>query len=244
MKLLMILFIVPYFLFAQGERPEEEKGKRKGPFKGDMFKDREAKMERVQKMLEHKNPEKYAALMKLREDSPEKFREEMRKVLREFSEKLGRMKPYGGPYGAGGGERHWLREMSEKNPEKYAALMKLREDSPEKFRAQIAKEFSSRMKKRPMMDPKMQEAIHEATKSYHEAPEDQKDAAKSTLRKLMLESFEQDLKHRRQMADRLEKHLSEVKAQIEAREKNADSVIEERMNFLLEKTSGKKPKKP
>ena len=184
MKLLMILFIVPYFLFAQGERPEEEKGKRKGPFKGDMFKDREAKMERVQKMLEHKNPEKYAA------------------------------------------------------------LMKLREDSPEKFRAQIAKEFSSRMKKRPMMDPKMQEAIHEATKSYHEAPEDQKDAAKSTLRKLMLESFEQDLKHRRQMADRLEKHLSEVKAQIEAREKNADSVIEERMNFLLEKTSGKKPKKP
>ena len=88
MKLLMILFIVPYFLFAQGERPEEEKGKEKGPFKGDMFKDREAKMERVQKVLEHKNPEKYAELKKLKEENQRSFVRKCVKYCANFQKNL------------------------------------------------------------------------------------------------------------------------------------------------------------
>ena len=239
MKFCLVLLLLPFILCAQGEGPSEGKRK-KGPFKGDMFKDREAKMERMRNMIKERDPERFAELEKLKQEAPEKFREEMRKSVREFAEKFGKGKPPHGP----GGDRHWLREMSEKDPEKYAELMKLREEDPQKFRERLGDEFSSRMKKRPMMDSKTLDEIRVATSAYHAASADQKESAKANLRSLLQTSFENDLKSRREMAEKLEKHLSEVKAQIEAREKKSDSVIDERLNFLLEKTSGKKHKKP
>ena len=118
--------------------------------------------------------------------------------------------------------------------------MQLRKDNPEKFREQLAKEFSNRMKKRSPMDPKSMEAIKSAVRQYHEADDGQKEAAKENLRKLLEDSFEKDLNHRREMAERLEKHLAEVKRQIEEREKQSQSVVEDRLNFLINKSSTSK----
>ena len=116
MKILFTFLLFPFLLLAQDEKPEEPlERKKQGPFKGGMFKDREARFERLKKIIQEKHPDRYEELMKLKEEDPERFKEEMRKTMKELSEKFGKMKPpMGGMHGKPGGERHWLRDMSEK----------------------------------------------------------------------------------------------------------------------------------
>ena len=49
----------------------------------------------------------------------------------------------------------------------------------------------------------------------------------------MEESFDKDLKKRIEMAEKLETHLKEVKSQIEDRESKKDSLINDKLEYLL-----------
>ena len=238
MRYLLLLFIIPLVSVAQDQPQADGEESRKPPFRVDKFKDREVRMERLKAILKEKHPERFAELEKLKQESPEKFRQEMRRIMLEMPEKFGKFKGgHASKYDKPGADRLWLREMSDKNPEKFKELMSLRQGNPQKFREEMAKEFLNRMKKRPMFYKEHMQAIKTATQNFHNASDDQKEAAKADLRKILQESFEKDLNHRREMAERLEKHLSTIKKQIAQREKNSESVVDERLEMLLKKTS-------
>jgi len=226
--ILLTILLSSTLVFAQDNTekdPERKKGPRGADFKGDRKFDR---MRMMNERFKKENPEKFAELEKLRKENPEEFR----KKLREHMQK--RMSE--GMKKGMGGERHWLHTMKEKDPKKYEELMKLRESDPAAFRQKMVQEFSSRYKhKHDGHHDKSRKEIGEILNKYNESnSEEEKAVLKKQLREKMEESFDLDLKKRIEMAEKLETHLKTVKSQIEEREAKKSSLIDEKVEYLIQ----------
>lgn len=237
----LTLILSSTLVFAEdgdkGKGKDRDKKKQRGiDFDGDRKFDR---MKMMSERFKKENPEKYKELEELKESNPEEFRRQMRELIQK---KIGdHMKK-----GRTMGDRHWLYEMKEKNPEKYEELMKMRESDPEAFRQKMVQEFSQRYHHKGKHDDSCRKEIGEILKKYNaSASEDEKASLKKQLRAKMEESFHNDLKKRIEMAEKLETHLKEVKTQIEDRESKKDSLIDEKVEYLIKgkfhKGAGRKP---
>ena len=230
MKNILIFLTVLFtstLLIAQDDKPKDSDRKRdRGAPRGADFKG-DRKFDRFKMMndrFKKENPEKFAELEKLRKENPEEYRKQLRTLMQ---------KKMGEHMKKGMGERHWLHVMKEKDPEKYEELMKMRESDPEAFRKKMVQEFSERFKKRPDQGDQCRKEIGEILKKYNSSSDDEKVSLKKQLREKLEESFENDLKKSIEMAEKLEVHLKEVKARIEAKEAKKDSLIDEKVEYLI-----------
>ncbi|MCM8526495.1 MAG: hypothetical protein NE327_08270 [Lentisphaeraceae bacterium] len=220
--ILITLAFMPTIAFAQdkeGDKGEEKRYKRDGDRKFD-------RMRIMTERFKQENPEKFKELEELKESNPEEFRRQVRELIKKkMSEHMM----------SGKGERHWLYEMKEKNPEKYEELMKLRESDPEAFRQKMVQEFSQRYRHRGDRDDPIRKEIGEILKKYKDASsEEEKSELKEQLRAKLEESFDKDQKKRLEMAAKLEGHLKEVKSQIEERESKKSSIIDGKVEYLIQ----------
>ena len=225
--LLFLTFILSTsLLIAQEDGDKDGDRKRdRGPrgegFKGDRKFDR---LRMMNERFKKENPEKYAEMEKLRKENPDEYRRQIRDLIQ---------KKMGEHMKRGKGDRHWLYELKEKNPEKYEELMKMRESDPEGFRKKMVQEFSQRFKGRHDQNDKTRKEIFEIVKKYQNASDEEKAVLKKKLREKMEESFDADIKKRIEMAEKLEAHLNTVKTQIEEREAKKSSLIDEKVEYLI-----------
>ena len=224
--IIMTLIFSSTLALAQDDGEKESDRRRDRAFRADGFKG-DRKFDRLKIMSERfkkENPEKFKELEELKKENPEEYRRQVRELIQKrMSEHMKR----------GMGDRHWLHEMKEKNPEKYEELMKMRESDPEGFRRKMVQEFSQRFKHKSDHNDKCRKEIGEIMKKYHSASEEEKVELKKQLREKMEESFDADIKRRIEMAEKLETHLKDVKAQIEEREAKKSSLIDEKVEYLI-----------
>lgn len=221
--IILTLIFTSTLLFAQedGDKDSDKKRDRGLRTEGDRKFDRHKMMN---DRFKRENPEKFKELEELKKSNPEEYRRQLREhIQKKMSEQMKR----------GMGDRHWLYEMKEKNPEKYEELMKMRESDPEGFRRKMVQEFSERFKNRSDHDDNCRKEIGEILKKYGAASEEEKVSLKKQLKEKLEESFDADLKKRMEMAEKLEVHLKEVKAQIEEKEAKKDSIIAEKVEYLI-----------
>ena len=231
MKNILIFLTVLFtstLLIAQDDRPKDSDRKRdRGPkgadFKGDRKFDR---FKMMNDRFKKENPEKYAELEKLRKENPEEYRNQLRALMQ---------KNMGEHMKKSMGERHWLHSLKERDPKKYEEIMKLRESDPAAFRQKMVQEFSNRFKKKgDHQNDDCRKEIGEILKKYNATEsEEEKASLKKQLKEKMEESFDNDLKKRMEMAEKLEVHLKEVKTQIEEREAKKSSLIDEKVEYLI-----------
>ncbi|MCM8540803.1 MAG: hypothetical protein NE328_11060 [Lentisphaeraceae bacterium] len=231
MKNILILLILAFtstLTFAQtedGDKDKDKRFKRDGDFKGDRKFDR---MKFFLEKFKKENPEKFKELEALKESDPEAFRSQIRELIqKKMTEHM--------MNNEGKGDRHWLHDMKEKNPEKYDELMKLRETDPEAFRQKMVQEFSQRFKRRGDHDENTRNEIRVILSKYNEASsEEEKAELKQALRAKLEESFDKDQKKRMEMAEKIEAHLNEVKTQIKERESKKSSYIDKKVEYLIQ----------
>ncbi len=224
--IIMTLIFISTLALAQDDGEKDNDRRRDRASRGDGFKG-DRKFDRMKMMSERfkkENPEKYKELEELKKSDPEEYRRQVRELIqKKMSAHMKR----------GMGDRHWLHEMKEKNPQKYEELMKMRESDPEGFRKKMVQEFSQRFKHRSDHGDKSRKEIGEIMKKYHAASDEEKVELKKQLREKMEESFDADIKKRIEMAEKLEVHLKEVKSQIEEREAKKSTLIDEKVEYLI-----------
>ena len=197
----------------------------KPPVEGDRA--RFDKMKMMMERFKKENPGKAKELEELRESNPEEFRRRVRELI---FQKMGDHDR--GDHDRGG---HWLNEMKEKDPEKFKKLMELREKDPEAFRKKMVQEYGERFRKSREEFDKTRKEIGELLKKYNEAAsEEEKSSIKGQLKEKLTESFKKDLERRNDKVQKLEKYLVEIKEQIEERESNQESLINEQLEYLIQ----------
>jgi hypothetical protein len=232
-KILVLLAIFPALVFSQDtEAPKQgERPKRERPRGGEHpAGDKEGRVFHFMNRLKNNDPERFEKLDELRKENPQEFRSQIKSLVQKSFDNMGKKPMKGkGP----GEDRHWLRDLREKNPERYEELMKLREEDPGKFREAMGKEFGDRMKNKPLVSREKMEEIRELAQKYHQAEDGDKTGVKTSLEKALLSSFEEDLENRRKMAERLEAHLAEIKSQISEREEKVAQLVKEKLQMII-----------
>jgi hypothetical protein len=200
----------------QGERgPRETRGRRPG-------------MDHRSKVLEkfkREKPAEYERLTKLQAEDPEKFREELSRIMRK---KMANR------------SEGFLNRIKEEDPEKYERLMELKEEDPGKFRDEVMKEFGNKMRGEHDVREKQEKDHHESfadirklSEQYKNASEDQKATIKEEIRTKVEELVSKELKFQVERADKLEKYLDSIKTQIKERQSNKDKMVDEKVERIL-----------
>lgn len=225
--LLLSLMMTSLVVNAQDENKDDKSSK--GP-REKKYDDRAPYADRMKMMMEkfrQENPEQAKELEALKESNPEEFRRKVRELL---YKKFGEHRKYDRDRGG-----HWLREMQEKDPEKFKKLMELKEQDPEAFRKKMVEEYGDRFRKGRDDHDQCRKEIGEILKKYNEAAsEEEKAKLKSQLRAKLAESFEKDLQRRSEKVERLAKYLSDIKKQVHERETNKESLINEQVEYLIQ----------
>ena len=225
--LLLSLMMTSLVVNAQDENKDDRspKGQReKKPDDRPPFADR---MKMMMDKFRQENPEQAKELDRLRESDPEEYRRKIRELL---YKKFGEHRKYDRDKGG-----HWLREMQEKDPEKFKKLMELKDQDPEAFRKKMVEEYGDRFRKSREDSDQCRKEIGELLKKYNEAGTDaEKAELKSQLRTKLAESFEQDLQRRNEKVERLAKYLSDIKKQVHERETNKEALINEQVEYLIQ----------
>jgi hypothetical protein len=245
----LTLFLFPVLFAEDKERPDRpapegrergDRGDRRSPEgreRGDR-RDRDGmksgqRMRMFLEKIKKENPQLHERLLKLKDEDPEKFREEAFKVMRKTMAEHGHRK-------AGS----LMEKYKKENPEKYEKLMALRKSDPEKFREGLSQVIGKQLRgEHKGKDGEKHKAFAEIRKmvaDYKNAPEEEKESMKADLKAKVQESIKKDLASQVERAERMEKYLSTIKKQIEERQENMDKYVDERLERIL--NSDFKPK--
>ncbi len=228
--LLIMVFLTTPLVAQNGDKPErdrrppgvKERSGERGPREG---RGKRPGMDHRNKLLEkfkRERPQEYERLTKLREEDPEKFREEvmriMRKKMANRSEGL-------------------LNRIKEEDPEKYKRLMTLKEEDPEKFREEVMKVFGHKMRgeheERGKKHHESYGEIRALAIKYKEASESEKESLKAELRIKIEEMVSQELQSQVERAEKLETYLKSIKSQIKERQANKDKAVDEKLERII-----------
>lgn len=141
---------------------------------------------------------------------------------------------HGGNAGFARGD--FLKRLESEDPEEFKRLQALRENDPEGFRkemrGQIEKRVAGFIKQR---SGKLDSETRELGETYLKAKsEEEKTAIKAELKTKVYESFDMRLEGQKKLIAHLEAKLEELKQQVEAREKNRETICQKRVNSLIE----------
>lgn len=128
-------------------------------------------------------------------------------------------------------------QFQQRNPEEYKKLMELRDTDPEAFRAKMREIMQKNMQfggpgGRGMALAE-EEKANEIAKRYlaASAPEE-KEQIKAELRKAVEAAFDKRMELQQQRFGDLEGRVKKAKEELETRQKNRDSIIQNRMDEL------------
>jgi len=127
-----------------------------------------------------------------------------------------------------------LRNISAEERER---LRKLHTADPEKFRKEIAK-IVSRVKAERQEKQKQNQQIKQLVSQYKNAKDDKaKQEAIKQLKKIISKIFVTKMRENKKRLESLEKHVRKIRASYEFRQKNADKIIQARLDTLTQDTN-------
>ncbi|MCF7854081.1 MAG: hemolysin XhlA family protein [Candidatus Pacebacteria bacterium] len=130
--------------------------------------------------------------------------------------------------------QEFVADLKEQNPEEYERLMDLRREHPEQFRNELRERIHQRMKRRlgAMMTAEDKECI-ELSRKYHQAETDaERRAFREQLRKAVRTAFDARLQRHKEMIEKLEDRVNELKQRMSEREDKRDEICEQRLERL------------
>lgn len=140
------------------------------------------------------------------------------------------------------GKRYEKRERRERNPwkilqnissEERQRLSKLHATNPEAFKKEIAKI----VKRLRAEKQKLNKKIRNLVSQYKNAKDDKtKQEAMQQLRKITRNIFLEKMQKNKKRLESLEKHVKKLRQQYDFRQKNADKIIQSRLNTLTSDT--------
>ena len=126
-----------------------------------------------------------------------------------------------------------LKNISDEERER---LRKLHATNPEEFRKEIAK-IVKRVKAERQEKQKQNQQIKQLVRQYKNAKDEKtKKEAMEQLRKIIRKIFVAKMQENKKRLESLEKHVKKVRAMYEFRQKNADKIIQSRLNTLTQDT--------
>ncbi len=127
-----------------------------------------------------------------------------------------------------------LRNISDEERER---LRKLHKTNPEAFKAEIAK-IVKRIKAERQEKQKQNQQIKQLVKQYKNSKDDKtRQEAMDKLRVIIQKIFVTKMRENKKRLESLEKHVKKVRASYEFRQKNADKIIQARLDTLTQDTN-------
>ena len=127
-----------------------------------------------------------------------------------------------------------LRNISAEERER---LRKLHATNPEKFRKEITK-IVSRAKAERQEKQKQNQQIKQLVSQYKNAKDDKtRQEVMEQLRKIISKIFVAKMRENKKRLESLEKHVQKIRKDYEFRQKNADKIIQARLDTLTQDTN-------
>jgi hypothetical protein len=169
-----------------------------------------------------------------RNDPPRRFRK-MRDDSRERMDGTGRKRP---PDTGNGETAHFskFRPFLESIPsEEREQLRRQFHDNPEKYRETMIGRFRQWREQHDRSKSAHSSPVFELRKEYLEATTDEKrQEIRNRIRTFVEKRFDEQIEDNRQKLDTLEQKIAELRAEGKQRQERRESIIEERIDFLLQ----------
>lgn len=168
----------------------------------------------------------------------------------------------GGEPGPGRAEalNMWLKGLEQRNPDEYQRLMRLREENPERFQAEVRKKLQAlreeRQKRfredrddrplegRPNPSDEFETSVRRNVRAWQEAGSDEERARlEAELREQLHNGLRRHLKAQEERLAALERQMQELRGDIERQREASEQVVDRRVRQMLQPGEGRSREK-